>query len=525
MSLEPHSRKDHAAPAADTRLRVITDALPVGVAYVDQDKVYRFANDRFAAAYGLTPMEIIGKYADDFICRDAMQLGDPFFQAAHLGQAVDFTHPAQHADGRLQMVRTFLRPDIGAEGAVHGFYVCSINVTQQKAAEAALLQTQKMEAVGQLASGIAHDFNNLLAIILGNLLPLRDDPLAAALLEEYIEPAVRAAEHGARLTSQLLAMARRQPLNPKPLDIEECLSDFLNLLRRALPAGIDISLECRGRPRLGHLDRAQFETALLNLCLNARDAMPRGGQIRIGIDYPLPGPQGSFVRIKVTDTGMGMDHATVAQVFEPFFTTKEVGKGTGLGLSMVWGFVQQSAGTITVESRVGEGSSFILLLPTQGVATSTQFPANDDAPDSRGMVLVVDDNHELRRTLCRQLARVGYSVLEASDGAEALALLRTMPDLYALISDVVMPGQTGFEIAQVAARLRPELRIVLMSGFDGEQNCERLNLSVLRKPFKIKDLVRAIEIPSGAVDRERPAIRRIENVDGSSDGPPAGRRS
>ncbi|PJN93334.1 hybrid sensor histidine kinase/response regulator, partial [Amaricoccus sp. HAR-UPW-R2A-40] len=162
---------------------------------MDQDKIYRFANQRFAAAYGFSPEEILGKHADEFIWRDAMVLGDPFFEAAHLGQAVDFTHPARHADGRPLMVRTFLRPDIAPDGVVRGFYVCSINVTQQKEAEAALLQSQKMDAVGQLASGIAHDFNNLLAIILGNLLPLRDGAGEAAgapadLLEDYIAPAI-----------------------------------------------------------------------------------------------------------------------------------------------------------------------------------------------------------------------------------------------------------------------------------------------------------------------------------------------
>ena len=177
----------------DERLRVITDALPVGIAYVDQDKIYRFTNDRFAAAYGLTREEIVGKHADEFIWRDAMTLGDPFFEAAHRGHPVDFTHPVRHADGRLLSVRTFLRPDIVADGSVAGFYVCSINVTQQKEAEIAVLQAQKMDAVGQLASGIAHDFNNLLAIMLGNLVPLREVLADEAVVKEYVDPAVRAA--------------------------------------------------------------------------------------------------------------------------------------------------------------------------------------------------------------------------------------------------------------------------------------------------------------------------------------------
>lgn len=481
----------------DARLRTITDALPVGIAYVDQDKYYRFANQRFAAAYGLSVEAIVGKHADEFIWRDAMELGDPFFTAAHSGEAVDFTHPARHADGRLLTVRTFLRPDIGADGTVHGFYVWSINITKQKSAEAALLQAQKMDAVGQLASGIAHDFNNLLAIILGNLLPLRDGDLDAALLEDYIEPAIRASEQGAKLTAQLLAIARRQPLRPERVDVEECVDNLLKLMRRTLPPSIGLSLDRRGSPAPLHIDRAQFETVLMNLCLNARDAMPEGGDIRVEIDYPSApeaAEEGRQVRIVVADTGSGMDPATAAQIFEPFFTTKGTGKGTGLGLSMVWGFVRQSRGTIDVESAPGAGTRFTIRLPAAPEAPADTRPAGTPAA-GRGLVLVVDDNHDLRQTLCRQLTRLGYSVLDAENGEEALELVEGVTELRALISDVVMPGMSGFMLARSAQRLRPDLRIVLMTGYDGAAQADRegLALPVLAKPFDPRALVRAIE--------------------------------
>lgn len=505
MPQRPRAMSGAEHPKDDALLRVITDALPVGIAYVDQDKIYRFANQRFAAAYGVSPAEILGKHADDFIWRDAMVLGDPFFEAAYHGQAVDFTHPARHADGRLLTVRTFLRPDFTADGAVLGFYVCSINMTSQKAAEAALLQAQKMDAVGQLASGIAHDFNNLLAIILGNLVPLREGVADPDLLEEYIEPAIRAAEQGARVTAQLLAIARRQPLRPERVDVEACLGDFLRLMRRTLPANVGLSLDCRGAPLPLSIDRTQFETALLNLCLNARDAMADGGDIRIEVDYPPVTAAGRFVRIAVSDTGSGMDAATAAQVFEPFFTTKGVGKGTGLGLSMVWGFVKQSRGTISVDSRSGEGTRFVILLPAGADGVEAQQPAPPAAP-TRGLVLLVDDNHELRQTVRRQLSRLGYAVIEADSGEEALELVRSVPDLRALVSDVVMPGMSGFRLAREAERLRPELRIVLMTGFDGADQADREGLSapVFTKPFEPKELVRAIEAPI-ATDRRRPA--------------------
>ncbi len=495
MPLESLETGTPAHPQDDARLRIITDALPVGIAYVDQDKTYRFANQRFAAAYGLAPDQIVGKHADDFIWRDALVLGDPFFEAAHSGRAVDFLHPARHSDGRLLTVRTFLRPDITAERVVNGFYVCSINVTEQKAAEAALLQGHKMDAVGQLASGIAHDFNNLLAVMLGNLRPLRDSGLDPAVIREYVEPAIRAAEQGACLTGQLITIARRQPLSPEWIDVEVCVADFLKMMRRTLPASVGISLECRGTPVSLHVDRVQFETSLLNLCLNARDAMPEGGDIRLSLDYPtLPG-ESRFVRIVVADTGEGMDEETAAQVFQPFFTTKG-GNGTGLGLSMVWGFVRQSRGRIFVESQKGAGTRFTIILP--GAVERPDAPAaagSGPALGRGGLVLVVDDNHELRATICRQLARLGYAVIEAQGSEEALALVESVPELRAIVTDVVMPGMSGFRLAREAWRLRPGLGIVLMTGFDGagEDDREGLSLPVLGKPFETEDLARAIE--------------------------------
>jgi PAS domain S-box-containing protein len=484
------------------QLRIITDALPVGVAYVDQNKIYRFANQRFATAYGLKPEEIVGKHADAFIWHEAMALGDPFFEAAHEGTAVDFTHPARHADGRLLTVRTFLRPDLADDGTVLGFYVCSINVTKQKEAEAALLQTQKMDAVGQLASGIAHDFNNLLAVILGNLVEFRTQ-IAQEVAREYINPSIRAAEQAAKLTAQLLAVARRQPLQPQVLDVEACIADFLELLRRTLPPSIELNLACRGEPAPAYLDRAQFETALLNLCLNARDAMAEGGQIRIEIDYPPkgsikvpvdPAVSGPFVRLLVSDTGIGMDEETAAHAFEPFFTTKDPGKGTGLGLSMVYGFVRQSRGAISVESISGKGTSFTLLLP---IATDQQRLFSEPAPAEKGhgLVLLVDDNQDVRRTVRRQLARSGYTVIEADNGAEALELIGSIEDLHALVSDVVMPGMSGSELARKAAALRPSLRIVLMTGFDSDDYSGHTAsmFPMLRKPFTTGQLIRAIE--------------------------------
>lgn len=485
----------------DARLRIITDALPVGIAYVDQDKIYSFANERFAAAYGLTPAEIVGKHADDFISRDAMVLGDAFFDAAHSGEAADFTHPARHADGRALTVRTFLRPDVAQDGTVMGFYVCSINVTAQQEAESIRLQTQKMDAVGQLASGIAHDFNNLLGIILGNLVELREAVSGDAGCLEFVDPAIRAAEHGARLTGQLLALARRQPLKPQAVGVEDCIEACLRMLQRTLPAGITLTFVREAVSRPAFVDRAQFETALLNLCINARDAMPSGGDIRLAVDYPDVGLGGSdplqceaSVRVVISDTGIGMDRETAAQAFQPFFTTKLPGQGTGLGLSMVYGFVRQSRGTVDLESVQGAGTTFTLRLPLATAAQRTSA-APQASGRGQGLVLLVDDNVDFRRTVRRQLARAGYSVIEADDGREALDLLATVDDFRALVSDIAMPGVDGRRLAREATARYPELRIVLITGFDGGERLSSAlqHISVIQKPFDGAAIVQAIE--------------------------------
>lgn len=485
-------------------LQVITDRLPIGIAYVDPDRIYRFANMRFAAAYGLTPDTILGMRAQDFIGSDAMELGDPFFEAAFRGTAVDFLHPARHADGRNLTVRTFLRPDISAEGAVRGFFVCSFNVTREKEAEAALLHARKLDAVGQMASGIAHDVNNLLAVILGTIEPLRDRIADPDLREQFLDPALHAVDQGRTLTRQLLAFARRQPLRPEPVDPEACLKDVVRLLRRTLPADIALDTEIRGTPPAVFLDRAQFEVALLNLGLNARDAMPEGGRIGIGLVHPSPGAGAGFVRLTVSDSGCGIAAEHLGQIFEPFFTTKPGGQGTGLGLSMVWGFVRQSAGRIAVDSRPGEGTRFLLDLPVAAQpARPAGPPAQTSAPDrprpAARFVLVVDDNHALRRAIRRQLSAAGHRVVEADSAEEALPLIAALDGLDVLLSDVVMPGMSGTDLAAAARDLRPGLRVVLMTGTDPKDGATPAatvaagSLPLLRKPFPAGALVAAVE--------------------------------
>lgn len=494
----PNSGQKHGSLRDEWLLKVITDKLPIGLAYVDPNKTYLFANSRFASAYGLSPETIIGMQADEFICNDAMALGDPFFEAAFKGTSVDYIHPVRHADGRKMVVRTFLRPEFSPSGEVLGFFVCSFNVSREKEAEAKLLQAQKMDAVGQLASGIAHDFNNLLAIVIGNMTPLRDKITDQTLLTDYIEPIFHTVERGVQLTQQLLAVARRQPLHPEPVDVELCVTSFLRLLRRTMRTDISVVTRFGAILPPASLDRAQFEIALLNLCLNARDAMPQGGDIVIELSHPAPENGHDFVRLTVSDTGHGIPEEIRAQIFEPFFTTKETGQGTGLGLSMVWGFVKQSSGRIEVRSEVSVGTTFLMDLPVAH-PTELRAPAGSrrrDRTHGLGLVMVVDDNHALRRLIGLDLTAAGYTVIEAESGEEALALIEAVEDLRIIVSDLVMPGISGYDLAREALALRPDLRIVLTTAGEieeGKHNPVSRRLPVLRKPFQINDLIEKIE--------------------------------
>ncbi|MCA8882895.1 MAG: PAS domain-containing protein [Rhodobacteraceae bacterium] len=504
MSKQPESPPCPGTWRDESLLKVITDNLPIGIAYVGPNRTYRFANQRFAAAYGLTLDSIIGMRAHEFISHDAMEVGDPFFEAAYKGTAVDFIHAARHVDGREMIVRTFLRPDFSAEGEVLGFFVCSFNVTREKEAESNLLQAQKMDAVGQLASGIAHDFNNLLAVVIGNLESLRDKITAPLIREEYLDPSIHAVEQGVQLTKQLLVIARRQPLFPEPLNIKSCLDDFMRLLRRTVRNDITFIVTCPDDLPMVFLDRVQFEVAMLNLCLNARDAMPDGGTIRIEVAYPSPRLGSGYLRLTVADTGIGMSAKLKAQIFEPFFTTKGSNQGTGLGLSMVWGFVQQSSARIDVESEVGVGTSFMLDLPVTTRAQddpAIEDPERTEAAAKQGLIMVVDDNHALRRSIRRDLAIAGYAVIEAESAEEALPLIEAVEGLQALVSDVVMSGMTGDQLARAAVRIRPDLKVILMTSGDMPENgLEKENrFPILQKPFPNENLLRELEKPADEV--------------------------
>ena len=381
---------------------------------------------------------------------------------------------------------------------------------QLMAAEERLRQAQKMEAVGQLTGGIAHDFNNMLAVVIGALdMMERRLSQGSTDLDRYIVAAKDGASRAAALTQRLLAFARQQPLAPVPLDLNRQVREMVELLMRTL--GEDITIETRLAPDIdtAMTDPNQLENAILNLCVNARDAMPRGGMLTIatanrrlddaaaaavGID------PGDYVELTVADTGSGMSDETVARAFDPFFTTKGVGKGTGLGLSQVFGFARQSGGHVSIESTLGSGTRVHLWLPRHG-GLATDSPSREEggalatgSPDE--IVLVVEDEERVRNYSVEALRELGYTVLHAPDGREAMRLLNGAQPVSLLFTDVVMPEMTGDELARRARLRRPELKVLFTSGYTPDEAAIAQRLSdggqVLQKPFGIATLAATI---------------------------------
>lgn len=390
------------------------------------------------------------------------------------------------------------------------------DLTSRKRTEEQLVQAQKMETVGQLSGGIAHDFNNLLTVILGNAealslrLKARDD------LRQLADTIAMAAERGAELTRGLLAFSRRQVLQPAVIDCNALVESMRALVRRMLREDIKLSMTSSPTPVLALADAAQLESALLNLSLNAQDAMPNGGTLtfttlELELDDSAFGGEagvrtGRYVCISVTDDGVGMPRDVVERAFEPFFTTKEVGKGSGLGLSMVYGFAKQSNGHVSIYSEVGLGTSVRLYLPfAEGAETARQRPAETATVGGNEKVMVVEDDPFVRSHAISTLEGLGYRVIVAGDGPEALNLLRggAEPDL--LFTDIVMPGgMSGWDLAMQARENRPSLKVLFTSGYPLESLANRgqvdLNAPLLSKPYRIADLAKRVREVLDAAD-------------------------
>jgi CheY-like chemotaxis protein len=361
------------------------------------------------------------------------------------------------------------------------------------------MQAQKMEAVGTLAGGIAHDFNNQLTVMLGNaryvLRQVEDDPD----LKDALTDLNRAAEHCAQLTRSLLAFSRRNAVSPRPLDVSAVAAEVQELLRPLIPSSIDFEFAPPAGVDWVEADPTQLQQVLVNLAVNARDAMPHGGSLvittrnrTVDVDTAarlgLPKP-GAYVELGVMDTGRGIDEATMARIFEPFFTTKPLGEGTGLGLATAYGIVKESRGAIEVDTAVGSGTTFRVLLPSSSPPASTDgVEAEAAAASGSGTVLVVEDESAVRRFVQRALERKGFEILEAADGTEALQLLRShRGPIDAVVTDIDMPQMSGIEFARELARSHPETPVLFLSGssrdFLDDPDAQQALGHFLQKPF------------------------------------------
>ena len=494
------SKAKEKAEEAAARITMIFESTTDSVAITDRDWRISYLNRR-ASAQLSGGRDLIGTGLKEAFPDDAIT--EIFSQ---LQEALSDQRPTSfeaHCPGSGTWYA------LNAFPSSEGLAVYFRDITEQKHAvearrliEDQLHQSQKMESVGQLTGGVAHDFNNLLMVVSANL-ELIEDAADNARVRQFAAAARRAADRGTKLTAQLLAFSRRQVLNPKLVDANQLISEFQELIRQAVGGGCEVKLRTDERLWLCHVDPPLLETALLNLALNGRDAMPDGGVLEIETrnvvldEGAVAGcSPGSYVKVSVTDNGCGMPPEVRDRVFEPFFTTKEVGKGTGLGLSMVYGFVRQSGGHIAIESASGVGTTVALYLPkaTQKPDAGVEAIQPQAIPEGSERILLVEDNEDILEVTSAMLTTFGYRVVCARNGAEAVQMLESGQEFELLFSDVVMPnGMNGVELAREARRLSKGIKILLTSGYAGdvlERHQAVGEFPIIDKPYRLVDLAR-----------------------------------
>ncbi len=480
---------------SEQQMRLITDSIPALVAYVDSDRSYRYINRGYQDWFGLDPAQPQAVSARAFLGADTYAQIKPHVNQALRGEAVTFEYDIRTVDGRNLVARTTLVPEVAADGTVAGCFELTFDITDQRRSHELIAQAQKMDALGQLTGGLAHDFNNILTVILGSLTALAEEPSAKIHAAEYIDPAIEAARRGSELIKGLLSFSRKHPVETSVVDINKIVATVDKLVRRSLPDAITLKVQLESKLLAARLDGNQLQNALINLILNARDATQGRGNIAIQCSAkvltPLQAsvlhvPTGPYVCVQVTDNGCGMDATTRARVFEPFFTTKRTGEGTGLGMAMVYGFARQSGGTVDISSEPDKGTRVTLWLPADiDVLAVGQDPMvrKSNAPPEQGLALLVDDDADVRRVVRRLLLDLGFAVLEAETGVEAVQILNQTSGIRLLLSDIVMPGGVdGRQVARHALEQGQVPKIILMSGYAPDSD-ELPDIPLLAKPF------------------------------------------
>jgi PAS domain S-box-containing protein len=479
---ENRKRTDAELRASDERYRQIVQTANEGIWVTDEQDHVTFANHRLAQMLGYTPEELLQRPARDFI--DPADLADHEYrlQIARQGQPSQYERRLRHKDGREFWTWVSGSPLLDDTGHYRGAFAMFTDVTERRQLELQLRQVQKLESIGQLAGGIAHDFNNILAAITMHLSLLRQNP---ALDNESIE-ALRELEvetkRAANLTRQLLMFSRRSVMQSRLVDLNDLVQNLLKMLRRLLGENITITFDSQERLPAVEADIGMVEQVLMNLAVNARDAMPKGGELIIAtkavkldeeaVKAHSERRPGQFVTLTVADTGVGMDEGTLKRIFEPFFTTKDVGKGTGLGLPTAHGIVKQHHGWIEVQSRLRHGTTFVVYLPVmvQPSAPTESVPVVSPVLGGRGTLLLVEDEEIVRRPIGIYLRKLGYQVIEAANGNQAFELWRQHREQIDLLyTDMVMPeGVSGLDLAEKLRADKPQLKVIISSGYSTE---------------------------------------------------------
>ncbi len=493
---------EEALRAAEERLRALVANAPVVLFALDADGIFTLSEGRALESLGLKPGQVVGQSVYD-VYREVPAVIENVRRAL---AGEEFTAVVDVARFAFETRYTPVRD---AEGRVTGLIGVATDVTERRRLEDQLLQSQKMEAIGRLAGGVAHDFNNLLAAIQGHSELMLGQLSPGVPLHRNATEVHKAAARGALLTRQLLTFSRKEVVAPRALDVNVVVAEMESMLRRLIGEQIELAFSLADVPLRARCDRGQLEQVILNLALNARDAMPEGGPLSIQVaaadlgeevaaEHPgaQPGPHVTFT---VNDAGCGMEDTTLARLFEPFFTTKAAGKGTGLGLSTVYGIVQRAGGHIRVRSKPGEGSTFTVYLPRveEPVVVDEPERVGGDALHGVETVLVVEDEDAVRSMVREALEARGYRVLVARNGAEALDLAGRYGDyIDLLVTDVVMPQMKGPELAQRLERMRPGLRVLFISGYTDDavlrHGVLEARTSFLQKPFSLDALARTV---------------------------------
>jgi PAS domain S-box-containing protein len=491
-------------------LQAVIDASPVAIVGAAPPGIVLSWNRMAENIFGYSAEEAVGRAVVDLIVpADQRESFNRSLVKIFSGECLrNIIKRRVRKDGSKVDIQLASAPVFAEDGTVRSVVVAMEDITHRKLLEDQLRQSQKMEAIGQLTGGLSHDFNNLLAIIIGNLDLVREELGASPEIAEALDEALNASLRGADLNRRLLAFARRQPLQPRQVDLNELVVGMMKLLSRTLGEHIEITLSTANDLWALNVDPTQLESALTNLAVNARDAMPGGGRLTIGTrkasidqeyaDTHTDVSPGDFVVLEVSDTGTGIPPEVLAHVFEPFFTTKEKEQGTGLGLSMVFGFVKQSGGHIEVYSEVGIGTTLRLYLPRADEAPAEARPTLTAAmPRGHETVLAVEDNEGLRRVLVRQLADLGYRVLEAANAQAAIEILGRDEKIDLLFTDIVLPGgMNGADLARSVVTMRTDMKVLFTSGFPegafGPDNALPPGAILLGKPYRKDELARRL---------------------------------